>query len=75
MTVILGHQTLFFILLVILALIWYNYAGGFKGTLFGQGGGSLADIGTIIAIAILGFGGLLVLSSVLGKEKHRGARR
>jgi len=74
-SVIMAHQTLFFVLLIILALIWYNYAGGFKGTLFGQGSGSLADIGTIIAIAILGFGGLLVLSSVLGKEKHRRSRK
>lgn len=73
-TVILGHQTLFFILIIIIALTWFALSGGFKGVLFGPGGGSLADIGTIIAIAILGFGGLLVLSSVLGKEKHRGKR-
>jgi len=74
-SVVLAHPGLFFILLIILALAYYNQSGGFKGTLFGQGGGSLADIGTIIAIAILGFGGLLVLSSWLGQRKHRGARR
>ena len=74
-TVILAHQTLFFILLIIIALTWFALSGGFKGVLFGQGGGSLADIGTIIAIAILGFGGLLVLSSVLGKEKSHRTRK
>jgi len=74
-TVVLAHPGLFFILLIILALVWFIQSGGLKGVLFGQGGGSLADIGTIIAIGIIGIGGLLLLTSVLGKEKHRGARR
>jgi hypothetical protein len=70
------HPVLFFALLLIVALTVFSLAGGFKGVLFGAGGGgTLGDIGTIIAIGIIGIGGLLVLSSVLGKEKGKGKRR
>jgi hypothetical protein len=71
-TAILTHGTLFFVLLIIIALTIFALAGGFKGVLFGGGGGGgLGDIGTIIAISIIGIGGLILLSSYLGKGKGR----
>jgi hypothetical protein len=73
-TAITLHGTLFFILLIIIAVTLFVIAGGFKGVLFGAGAGGLGDVGTIIAIGIIGIGGLLVLSSFLGKEKRKGRR-
>jgi len=58
-SIILAHSTLFFILLIIIALTIFTLAGGFKGVIFGAGsGGITADIGTIViilAVAFLGF--------------------
>jgi hypothetical protein len=63
-TAITLHGVLFFALLIIIALTFYNLAGGFTGTLFGAGAGALGTIGTIIVVAIVGVGGLLLLSSL-----------
>lgn len=66
------HGTLFFVVLIIIALTIFTLAGGFKGVLFGPGGGGgLGDIGTIIVICVLGLGALIVLPSLLGKKGRK----
>jgi hypothetical protein len=66
-----AHPIMFFVLLLIVALTIFALAGGFKGLLFGPGGGGgIGDIGTvIIVLAVLGVGAYVAVQ-YFGRKKR-----